>query len=313
MLSIDSTSFLINGVFIMKQTTKWMLALILSTGITEQSLSAANAQCTASLEDVVHADQTIPVFLSNNSSIAMVVTYRYNGEKVTQLIPAGQRVPLGLWNKIDFRPGQEPKVYRYNDFGAMIFGQKYKTPFAISYDAFLKNKPCGNAIPGRSVLELSFSVSSFFNSGLEVKIQLKPGYQLNAQNDSSIIFPNYSLNSWYNLFKYRIFSADNPFEEVTPSTAAERRYYAKQLLNLPDEFFKNIKINEAIEGVTGVTHVLKDVLASGLWVVREYNNDYRFADLNNAIDTARNALLDKTFLETINRPLDTALFFNEAR
>lgn len=225
------------------------------------------------IEDILRDEPAMPVFLKNSSSIAMVANYWYNGREVVQLIPAGQTVPLGLWNKINFRRGQEPRVYRYNDFGAKIFGERYKLPFNIGYEEFIKGKQYGNAVIANPVLELSFTVSPFFNKGFDVRLLLRPQYSLNAQK-KDIIFPNYSACLW------RRYIGLGPSME----SAAESHLNARRILNLPDQFAQYISVAQASERVSAAAEVLADSAMSGGWVAPEYENSIIKA-INQAEDT----------------------------
>jgi hypothetical protein len=271
----------------MKFTTKHMLALILGVSSLWQGLSANNLVVdeninwdalpeAVDIHEILRMKPNTPIFLANRSSIAMIANYIYAGREVTQLIPAGQSVPLGVFGKINFRAGFEPRVYRYNDFGAKIFGQAYKMPFNITYNDFVKGKQYGNAVINNPVLEISFTVSSFFNSGFDARLLLRPGYNLTAR-ENAVIFPNYSPN----------FLRSCVGMAPALTTAAEDAYNAKRLLNLPDLFAQEITVAQAINRVEAATEALSDAAMSGRWIAPQHENA-----VLRAINTAGATLID---------------------
>ena len=223
------------------------------------------------LSDLIHAATLVTAH--NKSYVNLVISYIYDGKPVSQVIPSGTTVALGLNGKIDFA-NRAPRVYRYNELGAKIFGSSYNYPHVIpsSIHGQQYGGTCGN------VLELSLTLSAIYNTPVDVRLTLRKGYNFNKKNISQI-FPNLSQGylSYIGLGSSLESLAKDPLQ-------------ARHMLNLPRTFAQKRTQSAAQRVIETALETKVNALNAQGWIESSYKNDVLKA-LVRAAHTLREFLL----------------------
>lgn len=212
-----------------------------------------------------------PVFMRNKSYVNLKVSYIYNGKPVSQVIPSGTSIPLGLQGKINFTK-YPPLVYRYSDIGARIRGEMYKKSHMVPPTVYGQQY---GATCGTTVLELSVSLSAIFDDAIDIRVGMLPAYNF-MKRDISHIFPNLSQGylSYIGLGSSLATLAKNPTE-------------ARHILDLPRTFAENRTRQNAEDVVKTALATKLDALETGQWVA---SGSYE-QEVKNALGTAAQTLL----------------------